>query len=238
MKNSLALVITEEDRKYIRGIYKSNINEQNTSPSFQEYTKNGVIPPELNTEEKRKAFIVYMNGEDPTWYKGGIIPEEDMADTTLDFLLSDGVWDSHKDAYLLRINANNNANSGGVQKVEDGWYYVDSNGAQQGPVKLSDLKGKITNDTYLFNGKLTSNWSKAGDAGMRAQIGDLIGPPTFKKPEDEKSDADEMLKSNRSIDRVDYQKVSTIAAPITTTTTTKKSSAPVDNSTTTTTTIQ
>jgi hypothetical protein len=69
---------------------------------------------------------------------------------------------------------------------------------------------------------------------MRAQVGNLIGPPTFKKPEDEKSDADEMLKSNRSIDIVDYQQVSTIAAPITT----KKSSAPVDNSTTTTTTIQ
>jgi hypothetical protein len=227
MKNSLALVITEEDRKYIRGIYKSNINEQTTFP-----------PPELDTKEKIKAFQKYMNGEDPTWYNGGTLPDADMGAMS-ETGATMGAWESHKDAYLIRLNANNNANSGGgVQKVEDGWYYVDSNGAQQGPVKLSELSGKITNDTYLFNGKLTSNWSKAGDAGMRAQVGNLIGPPTFKKPEDEKSDADEMLKSNRSINRVDYQKVSTIAAPITTTTTTKKSSAPVDNSTTTTTTIQ
>ena len=224
MKNSLALVITEEDRKYIRGIYKSNINEQTFT-----------APPELDSVEKIRAFQTYMNGEDPTWYKGGTLPDADMGTYGV---ATDGVWGTHKDAYLIRINANNNANSGGVQKVEDGWYYVDSNGAQQGPVKLSELSGKITNDTYLFNGKLTSNWSKAGDAGMRAQVGNLIGPPTFKKPEDEKSDADEMLKSNRSIGRVDYQQVSTIAAPITTTTTTKKSSAPVDNSTTTTTTIQ
>jgi len=224
MKNSLALVITEEDRKYIRGIYKSNINEQIFT-----------APPELDTVEKIKAFQEYMNSEDPTWYKGGTLPAADMGTYGQS---TDGVWESHKDAYLIRLNANNNANSGGVQKVEDGWYYVDSDGAQQGPVKLSELSGKITNDTYLFNGKLTSNWSKAGDAGMRAQVGNLIGPPTFKTPEDNKSEADEMLKSNRSINRVDYQKVSTIAAPITTTTTTKKSSVPVDNSTTTTTTIQ
>ena len=45
---------------------------------------------------------------------------------------------------------------------------------------------------------------------------------TGKKPEDEKSDADEMLKSNRSINKVDYQKVSTIAAPVVKTTTTTK----------------
>ena len=220
MKNSLALVITEEDRKYIRGIYKSNINEQIFT-----------APPELDTKEKIVAFQKYMNGEDPTWYQGGTLSDADMGTYGV---ATDGVWESHKDAYLIRLNVNNNANSGGVQKVEDGWYYVDNSGAQQGPVTLSELSGKITNDTYLFNGKLTSNWSKAGDAGMRAQVGNLIGPPTFKKPEDEKSDADEMLKSNRSIDIVDYQQVSTIAAP----TTTKKSSAPVDNSTTTTTTIQ
>jgi hypothetical protein len=220
MKNSLALVITEEDRKYIRGIYKSNINEQIFT-----------APPELDTKEKIVAFQKYMNGEDPTWYQGGTLSDADMGTYGV---ATDGVWESHKDAYLIRLNVNNNANSGGVQKVEDGWYYVDNSGAQQGPVTLSELSGKITNDTYLFNGKLTSNWSKAGDAGMRAQVGNLIGPPTFKKPEDEKSDADEMLKSNRSIDIVDYQQVSTIAAPITT----KKSSAPVDNSTTTTTTIQ
>ena len=39
MKNSLSLVITEEDRKYIRGIYKSNINEQIFT-----------APPELDTK--------------------------------------------------------------------------------------------------------------------------------------------------------------------------------------------
>ena len=169
---------------------------------------------------KYLKYIKYMNGEDPTWYQGGTLPDADMGTYGV---ATDGVWESHKDAYLIRLNANNNANSGGgVQKVEDGWYYVDSTGAQQGPVKLSELSGKITNDTYLFNGKLTSNWSKAGDAGMRAQVGNLIGPPTFKKPEDEKSDADEMLKSNRSINKVDYQKVSTIAAPVVKTTTTTK----------------
>ena len=209
MKNSLSLVITEEDRKYIRGIYKSNINEQIFT-----------APPELDTKEKIVAFQKYMNGEDPTWYQGGTLPDADMGTYGV---ATDGVWESHKDAYLIRLNANNNANSGGgVQKVEDGWYYVDSTGAQQGPVKLSELSGKITNDTYLFNGKLTSNWSKAGDAGMRAQVGNLIGPPTFKKPEDETSDADEMLTSNRSINKVDYQKVSTIAAPVVKTTTTTK----------------
>jgi hypothetical protein len=211
MKNSLALVITEEDKKYIRGIYKSTINETTYTP-----------PPELDTVDKIKAFQEYMNSEDPTWYKGGVLPAANMGQYGS---ATEGAWGSHKDAYLIRINANTNTNSGGIQKVEDGWYYVDSNGAQQGPVKLSDLSGKITNDTYLFNGKLTSNWAKAGDAGMRAQVGNLIGPPAFKKPEDKKSEADDLLTSTQNISKFDYKQNAVIVTDKTgntTTTTTKQ----------------
>lgn len=188
MKNSLALVITENDRSHIRTIYGSKnslLNEQTFTP-----------PAELDTKDKIIAFQKYMNGEDPKWFNGGTLPEKDMGTYGV---ATNGVWPSYKDAFLVRLNANNNANnSGGSNKVEDGWYYY-KDGKQMGPVKLSDLSGQLDDKTYVWNSKVTSGWVKSTDNSVQSQLGDIVGPPKFQEPVKPKtsSESDNLLKSQQ-----------------------------------------
>lgn len=198
MKNSLALVITENDKNHIRKIYNSNgsiLNEQTFTP-----------PAELDTVDKIKAFQVYMNGEDPTWYNGGVLPDNILGqygEKTND------AWGSHKDAYLARLASENNSqsnNGGNVTKVVDGWYYY-KNGAQNGPVKLDELKGVLDDKTYVWNPKLTTSWVKPTDNSVSSQLADIVGPPKFTPPTEPKktSETDALLKQQQQNNNYNLQ---------------------------------
>lgn len=196
MKNSLALVITENDKNHIRKIYNSNIsilNEQTFTP-----------PKELDTVDKIKAFQVYMNGEDPNWYNGGLLPDNLMGKYGEK---TNEAWSSRKDAYLARLASENNlpSNDGGnIIKVVDGWYYY-KDGKQYGPVKLDDLKNVLDDNTYVWNAKLTSKWVKSTDNSVYAQLADTVGPPKFTPPTEPKktSETDSLLKQQQK--NTDYK---------------------------------
>ena len=228
MKNSLALVITENDKSHIRNIYGSKnslLNEQTFTP-----------PAELNSTEKIIEFQRYMNSEDPTWYKGGTLPNEDMGTYGP---ATDGVWSTHKDAYLIRLNSslNNGSTQGETpKKVEEGWYYY-KDGNQMGPVKLQDLKGQLDDKTYVWNGKVTSGWVKSNDKSVQSQLGDIVGPPKFTPPSEPKktSEADALLRDKQINSYYDLQKAIPTITPAktetTTTTTTVAPPPPTENNT-------
>jgi hypothetical protein len=225
MKNSLALVITENDRSHIRTIYNSTdsiLNEETYTP-----------PAELDSTEKIIDFQRYMNSEDPTWYKGGTLPDADMGTYGQ---YTDSAWQSHKDAYLIRLNANNDTNSGETpKKIEDGWYYY-KDGNQVGPVKLDELKGQLDDKTYVWNGKVTSGWVKSNDKSVQSQLGDIVGPPKFTPPSEPKktSEADALLRDKQINSYYDLQKAIPTITPAkteTTTTTTTVAPPPTENNT-------
>jgi hypothetical protein len=223
MKNSLALVITENDRSHIRTIYNSTdsiLNEQKFTP-----------PAELDSTEKIIDFQRYMNSEDPTWFKGGTLPDTDMGTYGV---ATDGVWSTHKDAYLTRMNANltNGSNSGETpKKVEQGWYYY-KDGTQMGPVELKDLKGNLDDNTYVWNSKVTSGWVKSNDKSVQSQLGDIVGPPKFTPPSEPKktSEADALLKDKQTNSYYDLQKAIPTITPVSPTTTTTTTVLPTNTS--------
>lgn len=227
MKNSLALVITENDKSHIRKIYNSKnslLNEQTFTP-----------PAELDSTEKIIDFQRYMNSEDPTWYKGGTLADNLMGTYGK---ATNSVWGTHKDAYLNRMSANsggNSTNDGTPKKIEDGWYYY-KDGQQVGPVKLENLKGQLDDKTYVWNGKVTSGWVKSNDKSVQSQLGDIVGPPKFTPPAEPKtsSKADELMTQQQKNIYYDLQKAIPTITPAkteTTTTTTTVAPPPTENKT-------
>jgi hypothetical protein len=199
MKNSLALVITEDDKKHIRNVYNSNkfvIEEQTTD--------------ELSDDNVVK-FQKWMNDTMVNWYNGKPLPENLLGrkgPKTLE------AWNTNKEAWKVSTSVNggnpnggngtpasgDNTNSGG--DIKTGWYYVDSNRQAQGPKTLDELNGLINRKTLVYNAKIGSKWFPAGDQSLNSQLGDILGPPDV--PSEKESNADKLLNQKQSFEKVEY----------------------------------
>lgn len=163
MKNSLALVITEEDVTRIREMYPNVISEQQTD----------VLPPEIGGVEGIKKFQDWLDSSGKDWLGGGKKLNKGKGYGSFG-PKTKAAWGTYKDEYLKTLSDANN---------QDKTMYAYNDGGQASSWKtrkeIDDLikNGTITSNTYLYTKEV--GWQKASSFTNLADSFDIIpAPPT------------------------------------------------------------
>lgn len=153
MKNSLALVINEQEREYIRNIYGTKI----------------LTEQEVDQPEDIKDFQDWMDGNHPNWVNGKNLNQGggygDFGPKT------SAAWSSWKSDYLDSKKDNVDA------PVDNTKYYYNDNGktsSVQTKEQIDELisNGTITPDTLIYSNK-SKAWAKASTYDNL----DVVPPP-------------------------------------------------------------
>lgn len=163
MKNSLALVITEEDVNHIQNLYgnKSLISE-------------ATIPAELKGEEGVRKFQNWLNSTDLLGGGKKLKPDNNFGPKT------SAAWNTYKDKYLQYLNG-----------VTDVFYVVDATqpSGYKKVANMDELKPYIEADRNVFVYSPTATqgaWKKASEVTQLASIITTL-PPVVPPPPGAKS---------------------------------------------------
>lgn len=172
MKNSLALVITEEDVNHIQNLYgnKSLISEATTP-----------IPTELKDKEGVKKFQNWLDAN-TDWLGGGKKLKSKGTGYGTFGPKTTAAWNTYKDKYLQSLN-------GGT--VTDVFYVVDATqpSGYKKVANMDELKPYIEADRNVFVYSPTATqgaWKKASEVTQLASIITTL-PPVVPPPPGAKS---------------------------------------------------